>query len=81
MAAEPTTDADALPPPNRSRWNRRSRTPSAWATSAACTESPTRWQPTPSTSAMVSPASSSAARMARNARVCVLTPEFFENSV
>src|SRR5262245_6242399 len=81
MAAEPTAHIDWLPPPHRSWCERRSLMPSDCATTAACAESPTRWHATPSTSATVSPASSSAARMARSARVNVLTPESREYSV
>ena len=44
-------------------------------------ESCTWWQATPSMSSRLSPASSTAAMIARNASVRVLTPEFLDKSV
>ena len=52
--------------------------PERLATIDAGAESPTRWHATPSRSPSVSPASSTAAAIARSASVSVLTPEFFE---
>ena len=78
VAAAPTTACEVLPPPNWSLKKCRSGTPSDSATMDAGAESPTRWQATPSMSATVRPASASAAVMARNASVSVLTPESLE---